>query len=61
MLRLSYFLALLLLLRPTVGFAREASDADSPALAFTSVPALQAGFDLLYEQEFEEAREAFAS
>ena len=59
MLRLSYFLALLLLLRPTVGFAREAPDADSPA--FTPVPELRAGFDLLYEQKFEEAREAFAS
>ena len=59
MLRLSCFLALSLLLRPTVGFAREASDADSPA--FTSVPELRAGFDLLYEQKFGEAREAFTS
>ena len=59
MLGLSYILAVLLLLRPTVGFAREASAADSPA--FTSVPELRAGFDLLYEQKFEEAREAFTS
>ena len=59
MLRVSYFLALLLLLRPTVGFAQEASGADSPA--FTSVPELRAGFDLLYGQKFPEAREAFAT
>jgi hypothetical protein len=32
---------------------------DSPA--FTTVPELSAGFDLLYEQKFAEARQAFAS
>jgi hypothetical protein len=59
MLRHSYFLVLLLLLSPTVGFAREAPDVDSPA--FTTVPELSAGFDLLYEQRFAEARETFAN
>jgi hypothetical protein len=59
MLRHSCFLALLLLLSPVVGFAREAPDADSPA--FTTVPELSAGFDLLYQQKFGEAREAFAN
>jgi hypothetical protein len=59
MLRHSYFLALLLLLSPVVGFASEAPDADSPA--FTTVPELSAGFDLLYQQKFGEAREAFAN
>ena len=59
MLRRSYFLTLLLLLRPIVGFAREAPGVDSPA--FISVPELRAGFDLLYEQKFGEARKAFTS
>src|SRR6201984_319228 len=58
MLRLSYFLALLLLLSTTVDFARE-TPGESPA--FTTVPELSAGFDLLYRQRFVEAREAFAS
>jgi hypothetical protein len=58
MLRHSYFLALLLLLSSMAGFAREVPAVDSPA--FTSVPELSAGFDLLYEQKFAEAREAFA-
>jgi hypothetical protein len=57
MLRHSYFLALLLLLSPIVGFARDAPDIDSPA--FTTVPELRAGFDLLYELRFAEARKAF--
>lgn len=60
--RQSYFLALLLLLlvlSPTVGLAREVPDADSPA--FTTVPELSRGFDLLYEQRFVEARETFAN
>jgi len=57
--RHTYFLALLLLLSPVVGFARETRGVESPA--FTTVPALSAGFDLLYEQRFAEAREAFAS
>jgi hypothetical protein len=55
----SYFLALLLLVSPMVGFAREVPDVDSPA--FTNVPELSTGFDLLYEQRFPEAREAFAN
>ena len=59
MLRHSYFLALALLLTPLVGLAREVPTADSPAL--TIVPELTAGFDLLYEQKFAEAREAFAN
>ncbi len=59
MLRHSYFRALLLLLSPVIGFAREAPSVDSPA--FTTVPELSAGFDLLYQQKFAEAREAFAN
>ena len=55
--RNSYFLVLLLLLSPIVGFAREAPDADEPALR--TVPELSAGFDLLYELRFAEAREGF--
>ena len=57
-LRHSYFLALLLLLTPNVDFARETPGAESPA--FTTVPELRAGFDLLYEQRFAEARETLA-
>jgi hypothetical protein len=41
------------------GFAREVPDVDSPA--FTTVPQLSTGFDLLYQQRFAEARETFAS
>ena len=59
MLRYSYFLALFLLLSPVVDFARETNGAESPA--FTTVPELNAGFDLLYRQRFAEAREAFAN
>src|SRR6266478_6210240 len=59
MLRHSYLLALLVLLSPAIGFAREAPDANSPA--FTTVPELSAGFDLLYQQKFTEARESFAN
>ena len=58
MLRPAYFLALSLLLGPVIGFAGETPD---HAPAFTAVPELSAGFDLLYEQKFAEAREAFAS
>lgn len=58
-LRHSYFLALVLLLSPVGAFAREAPSAASPA--FTTVPELSAGFDLLYEQRFVEAREVFKS
>jgi hypothetical protein len=56
-LRHPHFLALLLL-SPIFDFARE-TPGESPA--FTTVPELRAGFDLLYEQRFAEAREAFAS
>jgi hypothetical protein len=59
MLHHCYFLALVLLLSPLVGSAREVPDTDSPAL--TSVPELSTGFDLLYQQRFAEARETFAS
>src|SRR5258708_31914801 len=58
MLRYSYLL-LLLLSGPVIGFGRETPDAGAPA--FTTVPELSAGFDLLYEQKFAEAREAFAN
>jgi hypothetical protein len=58
-LRHSYFLALLLLLSPVVDIARETRGVESPA--FTTVPELRAGFDLLYQQRFAEAQEAFAS
>jgi hypothetical protein len=59
MLRRFCFLALLLVLSAVASLAREIPDADSPA--FTPVPELRAGFDLLYEQKFVEAREAFTS
>src|SRR5260370_16533956 len=59
MLRHSYFLALLLLLSPIAGLARQVPDVDSPS--FTTDPELSAGFDLLYQQEFAEAREGFAN
>jgi len=58
-LRHSYFLALLLLVSPVIDFARATPGADSPA--FTTVPELSAGFDLLYQQRFAEARQAFES
>src|SRR6202008_3919991 len=58
MLRHFYFLALLLLLSTAADFARE-TPGESPA--FTTVPELSAGFDLLYRQRFAEAREAFAN
>ena len=59
MLRYPYFLALLLLLRPMPGLARGVPDVESPA--FTTVPELSTGFDLLYQQRFAEARETFAN
>jgi hypothetical protein len=59
MLRHSYFLALVLLLSPMTGSAREVPHMDTPA--FTSVPELSTGFDLLYQQRFAEARETFAN
>jgi hypothetical protein len=57
--RYFHFLGLLLLLSPTDNFARETHEVESPA--FTTVPELSAGFDLLYRQRFAEAREAFAN
>jgi hypothetical protein len=59
LLRRPYFLALLLVLSPVVDFARETPGVESPA--FTTVPELSAGFDLLYRQRFAEARETFAN
>lgn len=59
MLRYSHFLGLLLLLSPVIGFGRQAPLVDAPA--FITVPELNSGFDLLYEQKFAEAREAFAN
>ena len=56
--RRSPVLALFLLLITPATFASGAPTTESPA--FTTVPELQAGFDLLYEQKFGEAREAFA-
>jgi hypothetical protein len=53
-----YFIALSLLLGPVIGFTGEIPD-HSPA--FTAAPVLTAGFDLLYEQKFAQAREAFAN
>jgi len=46
MLRCSKFLTLVLLMSPAIGFAREVPNGDAPA--FTPVPELSAGFDLLY-------------
>ena len=59
MLRYSHFLALLLLLTTIAAFPREAPE-PSPS-SFTTVPELSAGFDLLYQQRFAEAREGFAN
>src|SRR5215469_8293500 len=59
MLRCSKFLTLVLLISPAIGFARGVPNGDAPA--FTPVPELSAGFDLLYEQKFAEARQIFAS
>ena len=59
MLRCSKFLTLLLLLIPAIGFASGVPKGDEPA--FTTVPELNSGFDLLYEQKFAEARQIFAS
>jgi len=57
MLRPAYFIALSLLLARS-----SALRGKHRALpAFIAVPELTAGFDLLYEQKFAEAREAFAS
>src|SRR3974377_1499760 len=58
MLRCCNFLMALLLLSPAISVGRVPSG-DSPA--FTAVPELSAGFDLLYEQKFAEARQTFVS
>ena len=60
MLRHFNLLALLLLLSPFAAFAREAPTPDIPSPSFTTVPELSAGFDLLYQQKFAEARQSFA-
>jgi len=59
MLRWFSLLTLLLFLSPAISFAKGAPDSDSAA--FTTVPELAAGFDLLYEQKFAEARQMFAT
>jgi len=52
---------LLLLLAPAAFAHATAASSPPSSPAFTSVPELQAGFDLLYEQKFSEARESFAN
>ena len=59
MLRFLKFFILMLLLSPAMGFATGVPKGDSPA--FTTEPELSAGFDLLYEQKFAEARHIFAT
>ena len=59
MLRHTCILVLLLMLSPMAGSAQNVPEMSSPAL--TTVPELRAGFDLLYEQRFVEAREIFAN
>ena len=49
MLRCSKFLTLVLLMSPAIGFARGLPNGDSPA--FTPVPELSAGFDLLFNSD----------
>jgi hypothetical protein len=56
--RAIYLLAVLLL-ASTASFARNIEESPSPA--FTTVPELAAGFHLLYEQKFSDAREAFTT
>jgi len=55
--RQPYLLALFLLLAPAASRAQTTADGVGPA--FTTVPELAAGFDLLYTQKFSEARENF--
>lgn len=54
----STYLLLALLLIPTSTRARDSAD---PSPAFTTVPELAAGFRLLYEQKFSDARQAFTT
>jgi hypothetical protein len=55
-------LALFVLLMPAAAFSRAATPPPAPETpAFDTVPELRAGFDLLYEQKFAEARESFAA
>jgi hypothetical protein len=56
--RAIYLLAVLLL-ASTASFARNIEEDPSPA--FTTVPELAAGFHLLYEQKFSDARETFTT
>ena len=55
--RQPYLLALFLLLAPAASRAQTTAHGLGPA--FTTVPELAAGFDLLYTQKFSEARENF--
>ena len=55
--RLIYLTALLTLVHPVGSLAHAATDV--PGAAFTTVPELAAGFHLLYEQKFAEARNVF--
>jgi hypothetical protein len=58
MARLTYLLSALLLI-PVTTSARDVTETSSPA--FTTVPELAAGFGLLYEQKFADARAAFTT
>ena len=59
MLRFSKVLILMLLLSPSMGFAVDVPSGVAPA--FSAVPVLNAGFDLLYVVKFAEARQVFTS
>jgi hypothetical protein len=58
-----FILALSVLLAPAVLAAQEPAEiaAESKTPAFHTVPELMAGFNLLYQQKFTEAREAFSA
>jgi len=58
-----FILALSVMLAPAVLAAQEPAEtaAESKTPAFHTVPELMAGFNLLYQQKFTEAREAFSA
>jgi hypothetical protein len=56
-----YLLALSALLAAPAALSQTPAAPTAGSPAFTLVPELRAGFDLLYEQKFGEAREAFGS